>query len=258
MTQNLVLARRLAVREIVSRYRGAWLGAVWIIVAPIATLMIYLFVFTVVFEARWGGVPGERGAFGVVIFLGLTIYGFLSEVLTKATGSILSHKNYVTKVVFPLESIPVSVVLVALFYFVMNFSIYLIAHFFVFGVPSIVSLLFPVVFLPLVVFSIGAAFCVAAISTYVRDVSQVIYLGTVALLFLCPIFYPLESVPAGARGLMYWNPLTVIVENGRRVLIDGVLPVWGDLALNALASFVVLALGILVFQRLRKGFSDVV
>jgi lipopolysaccharide transport system permease protein len=115
----------------------------------------------------------------------------------------------------------------------------------------------PFVILPLVIFTLGLSFILAALGVYLRDIAQVIGILTSILMFLTPIFYPLIAVPEKFRPIILANPLTFIIEQAREVLIFGHAPNWSELAIYTIIALLVVWTGFAMFQRIRKGFADV-
>lgn len=254
------LIAQMVKREVIGRYRGSVLGLAWSLFTPIFMLAVYTFVFAVVFKARWGVVGEEesRTLFAVVLFVGLIAHGLLAEVLNRAPSLILSNSNYVKKVVFPLEILPVVAMGTALFHAGVSTVVLLLAFFVFNGFLHWTILLFPFVLLPLVLVVLGLAWGLASLGVFLRDVGQTIGIITTVMLFLAPVMYPITAVPQGLRPIIMANPLTFIIEQARAVLIWGQQPNWLGLALYfAVAAFVAWG-GYAWFQKTRKGFADVI
>jgi lipopolysaccharide transport system permease protein len=253
------LVFNLVRRDVIGRYRGSTLGLLWSFLNPILMLLVYTFVFSVVFRARWGlGEDESRAQFAVVLFAGLIVHGLFSEVVNRAPGIILANANFVKRVVFPLEILPVVALGGALFHAFVSVFILLAGYTIVSGPPHWTALLFPVVFLPLAVLTLGLGWILAALGVYLRDIAQAVGVLTTALLFLSPIFFPMSALPAAYHPLILANPLTFIIEQAREVLIWGRVPDWQGLAQYTAVALACSALGFAWFQRTRKGFADVV
>lgn len=244
-------------REVIGRYRGSFLGLCWSFFNPLLLLAVYTFVFSVVFEVRWGVTVTGRGQFAVILFSGLIVHGLLSESLTRAPGLILGNVNFVKKVVFPLEILAWVSMGTTLFHWAMSLLVLLLFILFS-GTLSWTLMLIPAVMLPLVFLAMGLSWILASLGVYLRDVGQAMGLITTILLFLSPIFYPLSAIPETFRLLVYLNPLTFVVEQARAVLVWGKLPDWTGLAIYLTVSLLVAWLGFWWFQKTRKGFADVV
>jgi lipopolysaccharide transport system permease protein len=255
--RNRSLVLQMAKREIVGRYRGSFLGMLWSFVNPVLMLAVYTFVFSIVFQARWGDAGGDRFEFALVLFAGLIVFNLFSECVTRAPGLILANVNYVKKVIFPLEILPWVSLCSALFHAAVNLAVLLISLVAVgHGVPA-TMLLLPIVVLPLLFLTVGASWLLASIGVFVRDVGQFVGMLMTVLMFMSPIFYPLSALPESVRGWLFLNPLTFIIEQARDVIIWGKLPDWGGLALYTLFAMVVAWAGLVWFQKTRKGFADV-
>ena len=112
---NRFLLRSLVVRNIASRYRGSFLGLIWSFVHPLMMLCVYTFVFSVVFKARWGiDTGGGRGAFAIIMFCGMAMFNIFSESVSNSCGVVVDNPNFVKKVIFPLEILPLAQVAASL------------------------------------------------------------------------------------------------------------------------------------------------
>lgn len=252
------LVVQMTKREVVGRYRGSVLGLVWSFLTPVFMLMVYTFVFSVVFKARWGvGDDETRTQFAMVLFAGLIVHALFAEVLNRAPGLIIGNVNYVKKVIFPLEILPVISMGAALFHLFVSVGVLLIAFVLISGYLQWTVIFFPLVLLPLVVLTLGLAWLLASLGVFLRDVGQTIGVITTVMLFLAPVFYPISALPEVFRPWLMVNPLTFIIEQVRDVLIWGHMPNWIGLAAYSLGAFMVAWLGYFWFQKTRKGFADV-
>lgn len=257
----LASGRRLLVelvkRDVQSRYRGSLLGALWSLAQPLMMLGIYTVVFTQVLPTRWPG--AERPLdFALLLFVGLILHGFLADVMNRAPAMVLSNPNFVRKVVFPLELLPASLVGSALFQLAL--ATLALAIFILIGTGSLrwSIVLFPLVALPLALVALGVAWFLASLGVYLRDIAQIVGIVATTLLFLAPIFYPVQFVPQAWRPWLDANPLTVPVEEGRRMCILGTTADWAAIGAYWIAAGVVAYAGFYWFQRTRRGFADVV
>lgn len=261
--RSLFVHRRLIIeltkREVLGRYKGSIMGLTWSFFNPVFMLAIYTFVFSVVFKARWGiGGDESKAQFAIILFVGMLVHGIFSEVLGKAPGLIVSNANFVKKVVFPLEILPVVTMGAALFHGVVSLGVLLLATLIFNGQIPWTAVLIPIVVLPLILMTLGFAWGLASLGVYLRDVGQTITLLTTMTMFLSPVFYPITALPEAFRPWMLANPLTVAIEEARAVLIFGRMPDWSALGGFALAAFCVAWIGYAWFQKTRKGFADVI
>jgi lipopolysaccharide transport system permease protein len=255
--RNRQLIKSLAQREVVGRYQGSMMGLLWSFLNPVFMLAVYTFVFSVVFKARWNAASDSKTEFALVLFAGLLIFNVFSDCIGRAPGLILANANYVKKVVFPLEVLPWVSLCAALFHAAISFGVWLFFYLVFFGYPPITILLLPVVVLPLALFTIGLSWGLASMGVYLRDVGQLIGIFITVLMFMSPIFYPLSAIPDKYQFLIHFNPLAVLIEYARDVLIWGKVPNLGSLAVFTALSIGVALLGFAWFQKTRKGFADV-
>ena len=256
--RNRQLIAQMTRREVAGRYKGSALGLAWSFFNPVFMLVVYTFVFSVVFKARWGvGVEETKTQFAVVLFVGLIVHGLFAEVLNRAPGLILGNVNYVKKVVFPLEILPAVSMGAALFHSLVSLLVLFIAFVIFNGYLHWTAIFTPLVLLPLVIFTLGLAWILASLGVFIRDVGQTIGMLTTVVLFVSPVFFPVTALPERFRPWMMANPLTFIIEQAREVLIWGHLPNWAGLGLYTLVATAVAWAGYGWFQKTRKGFADV-
>ncbi|MBS0213551.1 MAG: ABC transporter permease [Proteobacteria bacterium] len=259
LVQHRRLIWQLARRDVLGRYRGSFLGLAWSLVNPLLMLAVYTFVFSVVFRSHWSAsaVVGNRLSFAVILFAGLLVFNLFAEGFTRAPTLILGNVNYVKRVVFPLEVLPVVALLAALFHMLVALLAWaVLAVFVLHGLPWTVLLL-PLALAPLLMGTLGLMWVLASLGVYARDIGQVTAIGVTLLLFLSTIFYPLDAIPEPYRDLMAANPMSFLVEAVRDVLVFGRQPHWGVLMLCWLGSLLLAWLGWWWFQKTRDGFADV-
>lgn len=245
-------------REVLGRYRGSALGILWSFFNPVFMLLVYTFFFTIVFKSRWGGGGESKSEFALILFVGLIIFNLFSECITRAPTIILTNSNYVKKVIFPLEILPIVNLGAACFHMTISFLVWLTFYLSIIGNPPLTVLLLPVILFPLLLLILGMSWLLASLGVYLRDVSQVTGLVITALMFLSPIFYSLSSLPVKYQHLLLFNPLTYEIEAMRGALIAGVAPNWIFFAIYLLVASMVAFLGFAWFQKTRKGFADVI
>ncbi|MFQ5643673.1 MAG: ABC transporter permease [Thiogranum sp.] len=258
LRRNRGLLWQLTRREVVGRYRGSVMGMAWSFFNPLLMLAVYTFVFSVVFKARWDVDIGEgKTRFAIVLFVGMIIHGLFAEVVNRAPGLMLANVNYVKKVVFPLELLPVTILGAALFHALISLVVLLAVFLLSNGFLQLTALFFPLVLLPLAIATLGFTWMLASLGVFVRDVGQTVGILTTILLFVSPIFYPVSALPESFRPWLLANPLTFIIEQSRAVLVYGQYPDWSGLALYTVVSVAIAWAGFWWFQKTRKGFADV-
>jgi lipopolysaccharide transport system permease protein len=244
-------------RDVVGRYRGSIMGTLWSFFNPVFMLTIYTFVFSVIFKSKWGTGSDSKTEFAMILFSGLIVFNLFSETISRAPSLVLSNVNYVKKVVFPLEILPVISVLSSCFHATISVGVLILFRLIVGSGFSLTTILFPLIMAPLLFLTLGISWFLAALGVYLRDVSQTVSLAMTALMFASPIFFPITALPERVRKFVYLNPIAYIIEQGREVLIFSHIPNFGGLLVYFMISCVVALLGLAWFQKTRAGFADV-
>lgn len=253
------LIKQFVKREFHARYRQSVLGVVWAFLTPLLMLGVYTLVFRFVFKLRWSGIENESDlTFALRMYAGLAVFNFFAECVNRAPRLILDQPHLVKKVIFPLEILPWVNALAALVHLGVALLLLLLFNAWDTGMVPLSVLALPLVWLALLPLCVGLGWLLAAIGTYVRDVSQVLGLLVSLMMFLSPIFFPLEALPAAVKPWMFLNPLAVTISQTRQVLLDGQWPDWTALAFHFSACCALAMLGAAFFRAARKGFADVV
>jgi lipopolysaccharide transport system permease protein len=260
------LIRQFALRYFLARHRGTYLGMFWALLFPLVLLGVYTFIFNFVFSGRSlhlvpdgvGGAAEEtRSQYSVMLFLGLTVYAVFSESVVRSAGLVLDNPNYVKRVVFPLEVLPVSALLSALMFSGFGLILTLIGVFAFYPKVYWTILLLPVILLPLLALALGLAWFIASLAVFVRDVANIVAIVVGQLLFfMTPIFYRAKDLGEWAW-LADINPVGVVVDSARKVVLYGELPAWKSLGLAMVLGLVVMQLGYAWFMKSKRGFADV-
>jgi lipopolysaccharide transport system permease protein len=246
-------------RSIIDRYHGTALGFIWSIATPLMLMLMYTFVFSVIFQMRWGTGSGEsKVIFAQALFTGLLLHTLLADTLSITPNTILANQNLVKKIVFPLEILPVVSVLASFANMLLALLILIVSCYLTGINPGPELLYLPLILLPFLILCLGLAWLLSAFGTYIRDIQVVTTLLSTLLLFSSPVLYPIEVVPEVYRPYMNLNPLTIIISETRAVLLEGGEPNLAGLGYYLLISLGFTTLGFFTFQNLKKGFADVV
>jgi lipopolysaccharide transport system permease protein len=255
--RNRDLIYSLSKREVLGRYRGSMLGLLWSFFNPLFMLVVYTFIFSEVFKARWSADNESKTEFALMLFAGLIMFNLFAECINRAPSLILSNVNYVKKVVFPLEILPLVTLISSMYHALISLMVWLIAYAIFFGMPHVTVLYLPILIVPFTLFIMGLNWFLASLGVYLRDVSQFIGVITMSMMFLSPIFYPANALPEAYRHWLYLNPLTPAIEQVRDVLYWGKPPDFALLGVYWLITAAIAWLGFAWFQKTRKGFADV-
>lgn len=254
---NRMLIKQLVKKEIYGRFQGTQLGIFWVILEPLLMLAVYVFVFRVVFERHWNTENETTLEFSIMLFAGLMIFNLFREVTAGAPRLILKNVNYVKKVVFPLEVLPLVSILSGLYHLAVSIFILSLIYIISNGHIHLEVMYIPLILTPYVIMLFGVSMFLAAIGVYLRDIAQIIGMIVMAILFMSAIFYPIESVPDKYHIWFYLNPVAFTVDQFRSVFILGQSPDWNWLLFYYPMSFVIFIFSFIWFQKVRKGFADV-
>lgn len=257
LVRNRHLITQFTKRDVTAKYKGSVMGVAWSFATPMIMLGVYTFVFSIIFNTRWGGHEGNRFEFAIVLYAGLLVHAFFCECLGRAPGLIVGNQNYVKKVVFPLEIFSWVAVFSAFANFLIGFAVLVAGSLLVFHAVPWTVVFAPLVILPLFILALGVAWIISASAVYFRDIEQITPVLTTLLMFLSPIFYPISAVPEKLRAFVYFNPLAFIIEQFREVVVFGHLPAFAMLFAYTAVSALFGWLGFWWFQKIRKGFADV-
>jgi len=257
------LTWQFAARRIQARYKGQAFGIGWSIADPLVTLGIYTFVFGVILQRAAHGGAGASGGiarFALEVFAGILVFNVFRDAVGAAPTLVVGQPNFVKKVVYPLETLPVSQMIASLFNLLTGVAVWLIGYV-IFSenhLPSPGVLLLPLVVLPVAMLALGVSWVLASLGVFLRDLRNPVGSVLHMLFFLSAIFYRIEDVPEGYRWMIAVNPLAQSVEAARAVMFGDGWPDWawwgGTLGAGAAAC----VLGYAFFMKSRKAFADVI
>lgn len=242
------LVLHLAARELSARHRFTLLGWAWPLARQLAQLGVLLIVFTSIFDLGIEDYPA-------FLLTGLVAWTWFSSALSEGTGAILSQRHLVFRPRCPTVVLPLVSVAVALADALIALPV-LLAHVVASGELHPAALLLPALGAIQLVLLCGLAWLAAAVTVYLRDLRQIVAIGLTLLFYLTPVFYDAARIPPAYEWLLRLNPLTTLIEGYRAVLIEQRLPDPAPIALAAVASVALAALGLAVFRRLQGGFVD--
>ncbi len=252
------LSLRLSKKAILVRYRGSLLGLLWAFVQPLMMLAVYTFVFSVIFEAKWGHSPEQgRLSFAMALFTGILTFNIIGDTVNASPGLILGHANFVKKVVFPLEILPLVKLIESVVFSLFGLLVLLAAQLIFDHILQWTIIFLPLIWLPVVLFALGWSYFIASLGVFIRDIGSITGVVVTMLFFLSPIFYPLSAVPENLRIYCQMNPIAMFVQDARRVVLWGQMPDWCWFSIYFLISLGVFVLGFAWFMKSKKAFADV-
>jgi lipopolysaccharide transport system permease protein len=246
-------------RDIEAKYRKSQLGMFWMVLTPLLLLGVYTLAFSVILGVhKLSGAYSDPLDYVLILFAGLAIFFFFSEVISTSPDLISRKANFVKKVIFPLSILVSSNVISAAFTLVINITLLLGFILLKNGMLPLTTLLLPLIIIPIFLFVLGMAFGIAAIGVYLPDISQIMNPLTRMLFYLTPIVYPMEIIPEAYRSFFWLNPMTSMVYHLKTILIQGQSPNWIALGFFYIAAVVMFVVGYGLFKKLKNGFADVV
>ena len=255
--RNRKLIGSMVRRDILSRYRGSFGGTLWTFLNPLLLMATYFFVFGVVLRTQFGADTSRTG-FVLYFLAGMLPWVAFSEALGRAPYVIPEYRTFVKKIIFPLGTLPINLVISGAVTEMIGLVIFAIGLFAVRGaIPASVAWL-PLLLIPQILFTAGLAWILAATGVYIRDLGQVTGYLLTLWFFLTPICYPESSLPASALPILRFNPLFVLVRAYRAVFLENQSPSMRGLLGLWIVGSVVAVVGYAWFHRLRKSFADVI
>ena len=245
-------------RDVMSRYTGSFGGAFWAVLNPLLLMLTYFFVFGIVMGTRFSERDSSRTSFAFYFLAGMLPWLAFSEAIGRAPFVLPEHRNFIKKLVFPVETLPINLVISGLVTEFFGLILFIVALVVIRGTLPLTAVFLPLAIIPQVLLTAGLAWFLSALAVFVRDLGQVIgYLLTV-LMFLTPIFYPEDKLPVFVAPLMKLNPIYLLVRAYRATLLEGRAPDFASLAVLTAVSLAVLILGHAWFYKLRKSFPDLI
>jgi len=252
---DLILS--LSKRELAARYRGSALGILWALLTPLVMIAIFTIIFAGIFQAKFGA-STSHWDYALYLFCGLLPWNAFQEAVQLSANTIVAHANLVKRVVFPLETLPLSLSLAAVANQLMGTIVLLAATIILRRELHPTVLFLPLILIPQLIATFGISWLVASLGVFIRDLVQGIALILTAWLYLTPILYPESIVPEAYRTAINFNPFSALVRNYRRIILDGVPPDWAGLAYFSGFAILAFLLGYWWFARTRKNFADVI
>lgn len=244
---------QLVKRDVLLRYRGAMFGLLWMFLSPLLMLSIFAFIFGQVFQTRSPRQDTDV-PFWLLLYCGLIVFNIFAETVSRAPVSVRGYPSYVKKIIFPLDILPIVPLGAALVHGAFNFLILLTAVFWLGNFHSSVVLV-PLLLLPAVLLALGLSWFLAAWGVFIKDMTQIVPVFVQMLMFLSPVFYPVNAVPVFLHPIYLHNPLGAAIEAVRAV-VTGEPVAWRSWILATILSFGVSLLGYVFFQHTREEFAD--
>ena len=193
----------------------------------------------------------------VTLFAGLIVFNLFAEIVNNAPTLILGNVNYVKKVIFPLEILPLVSIGEIFFNGVVSIFVLMAAQLIFKGHIFSTIIYLPIILLPLLVMGLGISWFLAALTVYIRDIAQVTTVLTTILMFISAVFFPISALPEKYQFVIRLNPVAAIISEGRNAIIFGQSPDWPLFGGMLILGLFIASGGYWWFQKARKGFADV-
>jgi ABC-type polysaccharide/polyol phosphate export permease len=243
----------LANREITQRYKQSILGYAWVILNPLFQLIVMSFVFDVVLRVPSLGVP-------FILFLSAALlpWNLFTQSLTSSSNALVGNSNLITKIYFPREILVYSTIIAKMVDFLYS-CVVLIFFLLLFRIPLTATILWiPLIFFIQLLLMAGLSLVVASLNLFYRDIQYLLNLVLLLWMYVTPVMYPVEMIPEKYRFIMSLNPMAVIVNAYRQVILSGKEPNLASLSIAALVALVVFGAGFTLFKKLEGEFADYV
>lgn len=254
---NWSLLKQFTWREVEKRYKGTTLGLLWSLITPILMLSVYTIVFGFIFGGSFGH-PGEtKTQFALGLFCGLLFWDLIAATMAASPMLVINNSNFVTKVIFPLEILPVAMIASMLVHMVIGFGPLLLFILLSQGVIHVTALSVFLIVIPVVFYTLGISWVLSAIGVFLRDIGAMMPAVITVLMFMSAIFFPITVIPEAWRWVIMLNPAAVLISMARNAVVFNQWPDFYLYGLQLLFSLVVATVGYAFFMKVKSAFADV-
>lgn len=248
---NLLYA--LALRDIKVRYSLSVLGIYWAVINPFLMALVWGFVFNHMFRAQ--GIDGVP--YMVFLFTGITFWNFFANSVTSSTSNVVGSASMLSKVSFQRIIIPSSSVL-ARFVDLLFSLIVLLVLMVYYKLPFYWTSLWVIILLGVqFLFVLGLSYIFSSINVFYRDISQILGVVLTLWMYISPVLYTVDQIPADIQSYFRMNPIGQLVQMEVKAVLAGERPPTGDLVITGLLSVLIFVLGFIVFKKLESRFAEV-
>ena len=246
-------------RDIVAIYKQTILGPVWFLFGPLFTVFSYTFIFSEVAHLSTDGLPGP-----LFYLAGTTLWGYFQTCFNGASYTFQSNAGIFGKVYFPRLVSPISMIISNLLKFIFQLVVFFIfLGYYIFQKDSVISInkfacFSPIVIILLGLMALGSGIIVSTFTTKYRDLTMLIGVFLTVLMYATPIMYPASAIPELYKPFLVWNPISPLIEVFRYGFTGKGIVNWFGLLYSTLFTFVILLIGIVLFNRTEKTFMDTV
>lgn len=245
-------------RDIVTFYKQTIMGPLWFIIQPVLTTLMFMFVFGNLAGLSTDGLPQSLFYLG-----GIVLWNYFSDCLTRNSKVFIENQGVFGKVYFPRMVVPLSIVISNLVRFLIQFVLFLVVYFYYIAMgapvtPNFYALLLPLLIILVAGLSLGFGIIFSSLTTKYRDLSFLLQFGVQLWMYITPVIYPLQSIPVDKQWMLLLNPMTSIIETFKYGFMGVGVFNWFHLLYSFVFMLVLLFMGLIVFNRVEKGFMDTV
>lgn len=246
------VALQIAARDVKVRYRQTALGALWAVLQPVGTMVVFT-----IFFGGLAGVPSDGGSYALFSLAALVPFTFFQNALLLGSDSLVANAALVSKTYFPRIFIPAGVVVAGLVDLAIGVVILFVVVLVAGTTPSLGVLMLPVLVLITAATALGVSSGLSAVNVRYRDVRYVVPFVSQLWLFATPVAYPASLIDEPWRTLSAVNPLVGVVEGFRWAVLGTGNPPWALMGVSAASGLVLLVAGLAYFSRVERGFADI-
>lgn len=253
--RNLIWS--FVVRDLQGRYVGSTMGLFWSLINPIITLLLFLYVFSVILKVKYGQ-NGSLSDFALYLFCGMLPWLAFQETIIRSTNSIVENANLIKKVMFPSKIFPVYLSISSLVNELIGLMVLIIAIILITHKISYFILFLPIMIIFQLIFTVGLGWIFACINVFFRDTAHLMGVITMVWMFLTPIFYSESMVPEKFQFFIKLNPMAYLVRAYRDILLNNRFPYISDILTFIAISIIVFFGGYYLFGKTQHRFSDLI
>ncbi|MBI5020643.1 MAG: ABC transporter permease [Ignavibacteriales bacterium] len=243
----------LTKREIVARYKQTFFGLGWSLMQPILQTVVYTIAFSVILKS-----PSAEGIpYAIFVFANLTLWTYFATTTINAMNSLRANSALITKVSFPREIIPISVILSGLFDFIVTFIVLVVLNLFFGFYPNWRFIYIPAILFVEILFILNLSLILSVLTVARRDLTYVVTFFITLYMFLTPVFFPLTALPESIRQYYFLSPMGAIIDAFKNAVFYNYEPKWYSLLIASTLLIVLFIPSYKFFKRAEKLFADV-
>lgn len=241
-------------REIKARYKQSILGYFWVILNPLAQMVVMSFAFSIILR-----IPTNAGAnipYSIFLFVALLPWNLFANSLSSASGALVGSASLITKIYFPRSILVIATVMAKIIDFLFALTV-LVGYMVFYQIPITINILWVIpIFLIQQIFTLGLSLFFAAANLIYRDIQYLLSLLLVLWMYLTPIIYPVDIVPEKFKFIFQLNPMSVFINAYRQSILSGTMPKISSLLIGLVVSIITLLICLRYFKIKEKNFAD--